>query len=213
MPPRAYIPLAAALLLLLAAGLLTSCSAQDETAVEPSTLYWGLSEEWPFADIHWRTAFADLVDEAALVEAAGAASGTRFVSHEERVRQAAEQPGSDDPELMREVLFIAGAVERGGRVLPLRELGPCFVWIAPDGGVGPSDAERLLLATGLAQTQRQAIIDVFRLTTAPCEVTSDAAAAHILIWAEGETPPLLPCREQSSFIGVPGETGLGVTCP
>ena len=209
---RAFIPLAAALLLLLPAGL-TPAAAQDKAADGPATLYWGLSEEWPFVDIRWRNSLAVLVDEAALLEAAGAAPGTRFVSHEERVRQVAEAYGGGDLEIVREVLFIAGAVESGGRIQPLQEIGPCLLWVAPDGGAGPSDAQRLMLATGLAQTQRDALSDVFGLPTAPCAQTSDAAAAHILVWAEGEAAPALPCREQSSFVGVPGETGLGVTCP
>ena len=78
---------------------------------------------------------------------------------------------------------------------------------------GPSEDVRRLLANGFARTQRDALVEVFGLSTAPCEPTSDVAAAHIFVWAEGEAMPLLPCREESSFVGVPGATGLGVTCP
>lgn len=197
-----FVALAAAVILAVA------CGGEEE---QPGTAYWGLAEEWPFVDIRWRSSLASLVDEGALLDRAGAAPGSRFLSHEQRVREAADR--ARDLDIVREVMFIAGAVELRGRILSLEEVGECRFWVSPREGGGPSEAVREQLALGLAETQREAILEVFGATTAPCEQTSDATAAHLFVWVEGDTPPALPCREQPSFLGIPGESELGPTCP
>ena len=59
---------------------------------------------------------------------------SRFVSHEERVRWAAEgRPGASDLQIVREVRFIAGTVQSGGRIQPLREIGPWLLWMGVPG--------------------------------------------------------------------------------
>jgi hypothetical protein len=77
---------------------------------------------------------------------------------------------------------------------PFIAVGPCRVWAAPP-------VAMVAPVLGEAMTEALRSLDV---PVQPCTTAARPADAHLLVWVEGGPPPIIPHRQQPTFLSGPG---------
>jgi hypothetical protein len=165
-------------------------------AAQPGDVLWTFASEPPFNDTRVALAVATMMD------ATLRAGGARFFYTEARGPELRAYVGQSPAPASQVPLLLAAAGFPGG-LGDLQEVGRCRVWSAPP-PVGVTPALPACEAATLITTALGRALAELGLQTQPCTVTQITSEANVLIWVEGGPPPVIPSRQQSTFLALPG---------
>ncbi len=189
-----------ATLLLVAATTMVHAQAPVTPPLEDGDVAWTFAYEDPLFDTCVTGALGTLM--APIIESA-APAGMRIVRVETNgpdFQSATIYPTPDVPKLLEAAGFNS--------VTPFVQVGTCLYW-TPDA----TDAVAWTSPESPAVVVVEALRDALGSLGLPgvtCDRTDDPAAAHVLFWLQGETPPTLPQRAAPTFLAgtgaLPGPT-------
>lgn len=149
---------------------------------------WTFGQEPPFHDQRVATALAALT-QARVMQA------VTMTYADPEVRDGLPQPASNDQIML---LLAAAGIEPSS----LREVGQCKIWAAPSSPADvhprqPLEPEEAGKYLGGAF---KAGLSSLGLQIQPCTRTFNPDEAHLLVWIQGTTPPVVPSRREPTFL-------------
>ena len=156
--------------------LLATASNVLQATPADGDLTWELANRGMFRDQRVRMAFALLVDEAAVMTAAGL-DGQPLVYGDQELRETLLNVPLEDAEL----LLAASGIATPGEPAQLQQTRACLIWTPPDAA---ALQQRQAVVTALAAE----LVRVFAnlgVVIDPCQVTASAADADLIVSAIG----------------------------
>ena len=153
--------------------LVSAITAQQSSAT--GDLAWSFSRRYIFADERVATAFAILIDEPQVIEAAGL-EGQGLVYSDDEIRAAAE----GQPVESAEVLLAAGGVAAPRGTSQFEQARRCRIWTPP--AAASAETEAIADALGAALVTAFARIGI---AIDPCEASLSAVEADLFVAPAG----------------------------
>ena len=156
--------------------LLAGASNVLQAAPADGDLTWQLANRGMFRDQRVRMAFALLVDEAAVMTAAGL-DGQPLVYGDQELRETLLNVPLEDAEL----LLAASGIATPGEPAQLQQTRVCQIWT-------PTDAAGLQQRQAVVTALAAELVRVFAnlgVVIDPCQVTASAADADLIVSAIG----------------------------